>query len=271
MAGPDPITRAHLKDAAGFSPPVYRFEPAPAARELIRRFWVPVWDLPEGFATTQRVLQYPVCQLVIASDYAQLVGPRVGLSTKTLSGRGWAFGAMLQPAVGALLLGGPMTELVDRDLDLSDVPALPARLVTAVRGALADPADPRAQQRAARLVEASLAGLSPLDESGVLVNELVEYVETTPGVVRVADLATRFGRSERTLQRLVRERVGLSPKWLIQRRRLHEAAGRLADPGRPSLAELATELGYADQPHFARDFRRVTGLTPGEYAAEPRS
>ena len=76
--------------------------------------------------------------------------------------------------------------------------------------------------------------------------------------------------AERSLQRLCLRRVGLSPKWLIQRRRLHEAAGRLADPNRPTLTELASVLGYADQAHFVRDFRAVTGLTPGKYAAEPR-
>ena len=34
-----------------------------------------------------------------------------------------------------------------------------------------------------------------------------------------------------------------------------------------TLAEVASLLGYADQPHFIRDFSRVTGMTPGEFAA----
>jgi AraC-like DNA-binding protein len=30
---------------------------------------------------------------------------------------------------------------------------------------------------------------------------------------------------------------------------------------------VAADLGYADQPHLTRDFARVTGMTPGQFAA----
>ena len=86
---------------------------------------------------------------------------------------------------------------------------------------------------------------------------------------RVGQICEKFAITERTLQRLTARRIGLSPKWLIQRRRLHEAAERLRDTDRPDLARVAADLGYADQAHFGRDFRAVTGLTPGVFAAEP--
>jgi AraC-like DNA-binding protein len=63
-------------------------------------------------------------------------------------------------------------------------------------------------------------------------------------VVRVTQVCEQFDLSERALQRLVRRRVGLSPKWLIQRRRLHEASARLRNrPGAVTLAEVAADLG----------------------------
>jgi AraC-like DNA-binding protein len=65
----------------------------------------------------------------------------------------------------------------------------------------------------------------------------------------------------RSLQRLFRKYVGVSPKWVIRRYRLHEAAERLKGSRPPPLAELATSLGYADQAHFAREFKQVTGRT----------
>ncbi len=106
----------------------------------------------------------------------------------------------------------------------------------------------------------------PVDTEGELVNRLVAFVETRSDVTRVAQLCDAFALSERALQRLVHRRLGLTPKWLIQRRRLHEAAERLRDRT-TTLAHVATALGYADQPHFTRDFSRVTSMTPGEFAA----
>ena len=65
----------------------------------------------------------------------------------------------------------------------------------------------------------------------------------------------------------MRRRLGLTPKWLIQRRRLQEAAELLGHQ-QATLADVAAALGYADQPHFIRDFSRVAFMTPGEFAAQ---
>jgi AraC-like DNA-binding protein len=215
----------------------------------------------------QRVLQYPVCLIVISHEYALLVGPSSGLSTQELTGTGWAVGTMLQPAAGLALAGGPVDRLTDRAVPFAD-----DDLVRRVREAVADrPDDPERQQAAVAVVEDALTALLPVDEEGLLVNAIVEYVEGDPRVQRVGQVCEKFALTERTLQRLTARRIGLSPKWLIQRRRLHEAAERLREAERPDLARVALDLGYADQAHLGRDFRAVTGLTPGEFAAEPRS
>ena len=62
-----------------------------------------------------------------------------------------------------------------------------------------------------------------------------------------------------TRQRLFVRYVGASPKWMIQRYRLQEAAERLAREGAGALSRLACELGYADHTHFMRDFRGIFG------------
>ncbi|TGJ97326.1 AraC family transcriptional regulator, partial [Actinotalea fermentans ATCC 43279 = JCM 9966 = DSM 3133] len=83
---------------------------------------------------------------------------------------------------------------------------------------------------------------------------------------RVSDLARVAGTSTRSLQRLLGERLGVGPKWVLQRHRVHLAAERLAtDPGQ-DLAALAVDVGYYDQAHLAVDFVSTTGHTPSAYA-----
>jgi AraC-like DNA-binding protein len=263
---------AHLRDARGFSPSLQRYAAPPELADVVRRFWVPVWSLPQGEVSTQRVLQYPVGQLVVGPDSALLVGPNSGLGTQELSGTGWVVGAMLQPAAGGPLLGRPMTALVNGAVDLAEVGLPdPGALVERVRAVMApDPGDNARQQEACALLGSAVAVLLPVDEEGLLVNAVVEYVEGDREVRRVGQVCEKFGLTERSLQRLAARRIGLSPKWLIQRRRLHDAAERLRAGDSVDLARVAVDLGYADQPHFTRDFRSVTGLTPGAFAAEPR-
>ncbi len=269
--GRDDVERAHLVDPADRSFAIARYPVSPDLADLARRFWIPVWDVASGHRAPQRVLQYPVCLVVISHTYARFYGVASGISETVLEGRGWAVGLMLQPAAGYAASQAPVRRLTDRWVDLADVTGLPGAGLTAqVRAAMADdPEGAEAHTTARCAIEAALRPLLPVDEEGLLVNAVVGHVEHTRDLLRVEELCARFDISERALQRLLARRIGLSPKWLIRRRRLQEAADRLRDEG-PSLAGIAADLGYADQPHFTRDFRTATGLTPGEFAARFR-
>ncbi|MCZ2828261.1 helix-turn-helix domain-containing protein [Modestobacter sp. VKM Ac-2986] len=263
----DAIERAHLKDPGDASHVMHRYPAGPEFAGLLQRFWIPVWSVPPGAEAPQRVLQYPVSLIVVAHDYARFYGVVSGLSTTTLTGEGWAVGVMCAPAAGTLLARGSMTRYTDRHVDVREVlGAAGEELVTRVRTAMTPaPADPAAHAAAVTAFEDALRPLLPVDEEGLLVNRVVEFVEGDRDVVRVSQVCERFDLSERALQRLVHRRLGLTPKWLIQRRRLQEAAERLRS-GPVDLAELAAQLGYADQPHLTRDFGQVTGTTPRQFA-----
>jgi AraC-like DNA-binding protein len=263
----DAIGRAHLKDPRDASHRMHRYEPPAEFAGLLQWFWIPVWSVPPGQEAPQKVLQYPNSLIVIARDYARFYGVTAGLSTTTLTGDGWAVGVACAPSAGHLLTGDPMSEYTDRAVDVTEVlgeagAVLTDRVRTAMSG---NPADPAAHAQAMTAFGEALRPYLPVDAEGELVNRLVAFVESRSDVTRVTQVCAEFGLSERSLQRLVHRRIGLTPKWLIQRRRLQEAAERLRTSG-TSLADVAAALGYADQPHFSRDFSAVTGMTPREFA-----
>lgn len=84
------------------------------------------------------------------------------------------------------------------------------------------------------------------------------------GAVGNADLARAAGMSVRAFERAFAEEYGLPPQRYLRRLRLQIASRRLVAT-RESLAEIAAGGGFADQSHFTREFRRLTGLTPGRY------
>ena len=99
----------------------------------------------------------------------------------------------------------------------------------------------------------------------------VELIAKDKAVTRVERLADELGLSMRGLQRLFAEYVGIGPKWVIRRYRLHEVTARMAAGGAIDWAALAADLGYADQGHFIRDFKNIFGEPPAWYAQRYQS
>jgi AraC-like DNA-binding protein len=98
-----------------------------------------------------------------------------------------------------------------------------------------------------------------------LARGIVECILEERDIKTVDDLVDRTGIGKRSLQRMFNEYVGVSPKWVIRRYRLHELVERFNSDDEPRWAELALELGYFDQAHLINDFRSITGYSPTEY------
>ena len=97
-------------------------------------------------------------------------------------------------------------------------------------------------------------------------HEMVRRVVETRGSESVEGLARGAGLSPRTVDRLFRRHVGFTPKAWAQVVRFQRALDRLkSEPGCP-LSQVAAELGYYDQSHLAREYRRFSGSTPGRHA-----
>ena len=116
------------------------------------------------------------------------------------------------------------------------------------------------------VVEAFLVERLPaLDPTVHLVATLVAEVAADSTLTRVDDLAHRHHVGVRRVQRLFAEYVGASPKWVIRRYRMQEAAAKAA-VGPVSWTRLAADLRYSDQAHFCRDFIANVGVAPSSYA-----
>ena len=102
------------------------------------------------------------------------------------------------------------------------------------------------------------------------VAEVAQFAESDRSVRRLGDLSARAGVPSRTLQRLFAQYAGVSPIWVLRRYRLLDVAEAVRNGESPVWADVAADLGYADQAHLVRDFRAATGQTPARYASSQR-
>ena len=81
----------------------------------------------------------------------------------------------------------------------------------------------------------------------------------------VERLASAVGLSGRTLHRVVRRELGVSPMALLRRVRLAQARADLEAPGREtSVTSVAFDCGFNHLGRFAREYARRFGESPSE-------
>ena len=121
-------------------------------------------------------------------------------------------------------------------------------------------------QRGARFEKKQATGPAP-DPAYDLVLTLISDMLGDRTVVRVSQLEQRHGIGRRQVQRLFARYVGVGPKWVLARYRMHDVVTVLDEGYDGSLADLAVRYGWYDQAHFIHDFTGQVGVTPGEYRA----
>jgi AraC-like DNA-binding protein len=256
--------------------------PSPALRDYVERLW---WL--EGEA--DEIVAEPIppdghTEIVVhGGEPFREIGPdgrgrrqeRVLLAGQTTratnvapGGFARVVGARLRPDAAHALLGSPQWELLDRVADLRD-------LAPALARALRD--DVSARERGEEML-ASLDGtltvaVSRSRRTDRPAEPAVRLALERGGLAGVDDLARRIGVTPRQAERLFRDRVGVSPKLflrIVRFQRALSAARRAATSAtrarrRTAWAELAVSLGFYDQSHFIRDFRRFAGGAPGSW------
>jgi AraC-like DNA-binding protein len=241
-----------------------RVLPVPALAEFVAHFWYVSWSLDEP--TLVETLPHPTVHLVFEDGpgcerRAEVAGIHRRRFTRELRGTGRTFGIKFRPAMFQPFFGAKLSSL--------RAPIAPIERVLGEAGAALAAAIFERDEFEARILAAERflePRLPPVPVALAQLRDLVEQMAEDRALLRVDDTAQRLGVDVRTLQRRFHDYVGVSPKWVIRRYRLHDAAERLKAENPPTLAALARELGYADQAHFARDFSEAVGRTPAVFA-----
>ena len=234
-----------------------RYWPSDDLAPFIEHYWIVRWNVPE--AQIAETLPHPSVHMVLEKSRSDLVGVMRSRFTRMLEGAGRVVGTKFHPGGFRAFVDRPVAAFTDRRWPVADIFGDDRFAAEALSHA--------DDHESVAIIETFLRSLRPhLEDAMTLCGRIVARIADDRGITRV----DQIGIAPRQLQRLFREYVGVSPKWVIQRYRLIAAAQRLADGLPVDFAALALDLGYADQAHFIRDFKRLVGKAPAEYARSVR-
>jgi AraC family transcriptional regulator len=109
---------------------------------------------------------------------------------------------------------------------------------------------PFARQAAPRLGEAAL-------------RRALDYMQDNlAATLTVEDVAQAAHLSPYHFSRLFKDATGFAPHQYLIKVRIERAKELLLNSTRCSLAQVASEVGFFDQAHFTRHFKRIEGVTP---------
>jgi AraC-like DNA-binding protein len=220
-----------------------------------------MYRVPPGQVHTQRVLSFPNVHLAFEDENerrALVYGVPGQPFTRQLRGSGRVLGVRFRAGGFWGFWRKPVSDLTAKVVPAQEVwgPSVD-EVLSSVFSDQAIDREP---------VSRFLAALNPTREPDAeLAGQAVDRALHDPSLVRVEDYAAALGLSVRQLQRLFQKYVGVSPKWVLRRFRLQEAAQTLDNDPAVSWTDLALRLGYFDQAHFVNDFKAVLGVPPGEY------
>ncbi|MEO5817019.1 MAG: helix-turn-helix transcriptional regulator [Gemmatimonadaceae bacterium] len=196
-------------------------------------------------------------------DRTMLAGQITGAIQLRPQGRVTLIGVRLHPWAMHALLGVGAVELRDNIVPLE----------MAVGGALRERLDDFSPDAgpsafAGAVTEAlwrHVAGRPAPSAAAITVYRALRHVPRDGSRATVRGVAKSLGRSERQLQRVFEESVGLSPKLYLRMLRVQRAL-RFAErePAR-SWGEVSAWCGFYDQSHLTREFLQFAGCTPSMF------
>jgi AraC-like DNA-binding protein len=225
---------------------------------------------PTGSTVAAIVLGDPIRQIpagegaALVAQTGFLIGPHDRPIVNEPLGLTHCVGIVTTPVGCRPALGLAPAALRGRIVDL--LPAWPraAELRRALVGG-------RTADEALDLVEEALSTPEPYDPQAFARCEAAVRQLSAEPARPVTAIAAGLGLSHGHLDRQFTDLVGLSPRTLARILRMRRLLEDIDIFGSVEWAEKAAELGWFDQAHLIRDFKRHTGVTPSAYVAAQRS
>jgi len=230
---------------------------------FVERYWIVSWDLRGQEPYVQETLPFPCVNAVFEKDQSRVYGVGQGKFARLLENKGRVFGIKFKPGAFYPFVKSPVSQFTNDSISFWDAFGVDCK---ALEEAILSREN---EGEMVGLAETFLRERLPKQDKNVrVINEVVDYIIAHREITKVDDVVSRLNLNKRTLQRLFRQYVGVSPKWVIKRYRLHEVAERLASGEVVDWPGMVVELGYSDQAHFIKDFKTIVGRTPAEYALQ---
>lgn len=238
-----------------------RFLPSPDLAFFIEHFWTVRWNFEGREPMRVETLPHPVVHLVFENGEGRCGGIANGKFSRLLEGKNFVFSVKFRPGAFYCFYQKPVSELTNKTIHGSEIFGKAFfKLEKAIFKS-------ETNAEMFSLTEAFLRKQKPAEDENVTeINLLLQRIISQPELTKVEQLLPFGNRNLRSLQRLLKQYLGVSPKWVIARYRIHEALERIRAHQKPHWAKLANDLGYSDQAHFIRDFKKLIGKTPLEYA-----
>jgi len=244
--------------------PVQRFLPEGPLEPLVEHFWSISWDLEGQPPQTGETLPHPSVYLVVEAGRSSLAGVNTRRFRRLLEGRGRVYGVKFCPGGFRPFWTAPVKTLTDQ--------VLPLEVAFRAAGGAMEAAILRCGgdvPAAVAILEAFLlARFPPPDAKAQLARSLVARILADRSLTQAEAVARVAGLSLRSLQRLFNDYVGVSPKWVIQRYRLHDAMEELEKAQPVDLPALALFPGLLRPGPFHPGVQGLPG--PHAHRVSPR-
>lgn len=99
----------------------------------------------------------------------------------------------------------------------------------------------------------------------ILFSKITEYIDRKKGDVGLSHLYHHFNLNYKKVERLFSFYLGVSPKTYLRIVRFNHTIQLQSQLKELNLTQLGNELGFYDQSHFIREFKRFSTLTPKDF------